>query len=425
VVHILDDFKDFLNQSPTSYHAAQELAERLASQDFQPLDEKEVWELKKGERYFTIRGGSICAFSLPTSTLDKAMILGSHTDSPALKVKPHPDFNCHNMSLVGAEVYGGPLLSSWLNRDLCIAGRVVVSNMRGNLEERLVWLDDAPLSIPQLAIHLDREVNDKGLILNKQENLAPLACLRRENQEIGSYLERVLRRHISYKNLYSFDLFLVPMEPARFLGEEGEFLSSYRLDNLASAHACATAMGYSTKVSTNTLSMAMFWDHEEIGSRTTEGAASPFLKDVLRRIGLLYHTDEESFIRFKAKSFFLSLDVAHGFNPNYKKKYEPHHLPLLGAGVVVKYNADQKYASTATTAAFIAHKAASLQLPYQSYVARNDMNSGSTVGPIVAHNMGIATADIGIPLLSMHSIREIIACSDQLDMYSLLTALLE
>jgi aspartyl aminopeptidase len=425
VTHILEDFKEFLNQSPTSYHAVRELSERLASQDFQPLDEQESWDLKKGERYFTIRGGSLCAFSLPSSTLEKATILGSHTDCPALKIKPHPDYISHNMSLVGAEVYGSPMLSSWLNRDLCIAGRIIVSDAHDNLEEKLVWLDDAPLCIPQLAIHLDREVNDKGLILNKQEHLSPLAGLCKENDEQGAYLERVLRRHIKYKNLYSFDLFLVPMEPARFLGEEGEFISSYHLDNLASAHACVTAMALNSKVAPNHLSMAMFWDHEEIGSRTIEGAASPFLNDVLRRINALYRLDEESFIRFKNKSFCLSLDVSHGFNPNYKNKYEPHHLPLLGKGIVLKYNADHKYASSALTAALIAQKATALQIPYQSYVTRSDMNSGSTVGPIVAHQMGIPTVDIGVPLLSMHSIREVIACSDQLDMYNLLTAILE
>jgi aspartyl aminopeptidase len=288
-------------------------------------------------------------------------------------------------------------------------------------------LDDAPLSIPQLAIHLDRDVNEKGLLLNKQDHLVPLAGLHKEKEEIATYLEKLLRRRMQFKTLYSFDLFLVPLESARFMGADGELLTSFHLDNLSSAHASAVALATAAEgeASKTNLSMAMFWDHEEIGSCTSEGAASPFLHDVLRRIGALYNFNEEAFIRFKTKSLFVSIDVAHGFNPNYKAKYEPHHLPLLGRGIVLKYNADQKYASTGPTAAAIARAAEAVDIPYQSYVVRSDIRSGSTVGPVVAHQLGIPTVDIGIPLLSMHSIREIIACRDHLDMCTLLTALLQ
>lgn len=425
MAHILGDFKAFLDNSPTSFHAARQLSERLAASDFEPLDEREAWDLQKGKSYFVMRGGSLCAFTLPNAGMDRAMILGSHTDCPALKIKPHPGaFSSHNMTLLGAEVYGAPLLSSWLNRDLAIAGRVVVSNAKEELEERLVILDDSPLTIPQLAIHLDREVNEKGLVLNKQEHLIPLAGLQKEDEDISSYLEKLLRRRIQFKTLYSYDLFLVPLETARFMGADGELLSSFHLDNLTSAHASVTALLQAEK-SSKSLSMAIFWDHEEIGSSTSEGAASPFLPDVLRRIARVYKFDDETFIRFKTNSLFVSIDVSHGLNANYKKKYEPQHLPLLGRGIVIKYNADQKYASTAPTAALIARAAESVDLPYQSYVSRSDLRSGSTVGPIVAQSLGIPTVDIGISLLSMHSIREMIACRDHLDMCSLLTALLQ
>jgi len=424
-MHILEDFKLFLDQSPTSYHAARQLAERLAMLDFHPLDEKEAWHLEKGKRYFVLRGGSLCAFSLPAQSLHQATILGSHTDSPGLKVKPNPEIIKHNMNFLGVEIYGSPLLSSWLNRDLAIAGRVIVSGAKDSLEEKLIWIDDSLLSIPQLAIHLDREVNDKGLHLNKQEHIVPLAGLKKEQEEKHPILETLIRRRINFKTLYSFDLFLTPVETARFLGTEGELMSSYRLDNLASAHASITAMGLAPETQKSTLAMSVFWDHEEIGSRTTEGAASPFLHDVLVRIAKLYKLDEEEFIRFKAASIFVSLDVAHGYNPNFDKKYEPQHIPLLGKGIVLKYNADQKYASTAPTAAVIAQIAEDNHLSVQSYVARNDAPCGSTVGPVVAHQMGIPTVDIGIPLLSMHSIREIIACRDHLDMCTLLTSLLQ
>lgn len=425
MAHILGDLKTFLDNSPTSFHAARQLSERLAAYDFEPLDEKQAWKLEKGKSYFVMRGGSLCAFTLPSHSLERAMILGSHTDSPALKIKPSPGaFSSHNMTLLGVEVYGGPLLSSWLNRDLAIAGRVVVSDANDDLEERLVILDDAPLTIPQLAIHLDREVNEKGLVLNKQDHLIPLAGLQKEDEDMSLYLEKLLRRRIQFKTLYSYDLFLVPLEPARFMGVDGELLSSFHLDNLTSAHSAVTAL-LSANKPRSSLSMSIFWDHEEIGSHSWEGAASPFLQDVLKRIGRVYNFDEETFIRLKTNSLFVSIDVSHGLNANYKAKYEPQHLPLLGGGIVIKYNADLKYASTAPTAAVIARTAEAVDLTYQSYVSRSDLKSGSTIGPVVAQQLGIPTVDIGVSLLSMHSIREMIACRDHLDMCTLLTALLQ
>ncbi len=420
MAHILEDLKAFLDSSPTSYHAARQLADRLALQEFIPLSEKENWHLEEGKRYFVLRGGSLCAFALPSSKIRRAVILGSHTDSPALKLKPHPEVQKENTRFLSAEVYGSPLLSSWLNRDLCLAGRVIVSNTEHQIEEKIVLLDDAPLFIPQLAIHLDREVNEKGLVLNKQEHLVPLAGLMKGSKEGSSYLETLLKRHISFKSLLGFDLFFVPMEHARFLGPEGELLTSYRLDNLCGAHACATALGLAEKPQPHLLQIGMFWDHEEIGSRTAEGAGSPFLKDILKRIALSVKMDEEQLMQCKNDSLLISVDAAHAFNPNYANRYEPNHLPLLGRGPVIKYNADHKYTTTATTAAIIVQAAQNLNLSLQSYITRGDLSCGSTIGPVVSHQLGIPAVDIGAPLLSMHSIRETIACKDHLDLCSLL-----
>jgi aspartyl aminopeptidase len=425
--HILEDFKAFLEASPTSWHAAREMGNRFAMRDFTPLNENEKWHLEPGKKYFIVRGGSVCAFSLPKERVQKAVILASHTDSPALKLKPLPTFRVENMTLFRVEPYGAPLLSSWLNRDLAIAGRVVTEG-NGYVEERLVYLDDAICFIPQLPIHLDRDVNEKGLILNKHEHLCPIVGLSGLREQSGddqvNAVEKILRRHLSFHTLLSFELFLVPCEPPRFVGLNNEMISSYRLDNLSSAHAALSALAVSEPAE-NTVQMAVFWDNEEIGSRTKDGAASPFLEEVLRRIHHSFESDLEDFFVLKHNSFCVSLDVAHAFNPNYPKKYDPQHMALLGKGIAIKQNADQKYASTAFAAAVIMRACHMLKLPYQSSVNRSDIPSGSTVGPIVAAETGITTIDIGCPQLSMHSTREVMACEDYLDMYRLLVYLLQ
>ncbi len=419
MVHILEDLKSFIDTSPTSYHAVQQIANRLALCDFIPLSEEEPWELEKGKRYFVIRGGSITAFTVPNSSPRSMVIIGSHTDSPGLKLKPNPEYRKDQLQFLAVEVYGGPLLNSWLNRDLSIAGRVIVSDNTGNRLEKFVWIDDAPLIIPQLAIHLDREINEKGLLLNKQEHIVPLAGIVKA-QEPLSYLETILHRHIQFNTLLGFDLFLVPLEPARFLGPEGELMASYRLDNLTSVHACATAMGMLDAPSEDTIQIATFFDHEEIGSNTFESAGSSLLKDTLKRIRHAIDLEKEAYLRMKGRSLIVSVDVAHALHPAYEKKFDPQHQPHLGQGIVLKFNANHKYTTSGPTGAVITQALNELNLRCQNYATRNDNSCGSTIGPIMEMQMGIPTVDIGIPLLSMHSIREIISGRDHLDMCTLL-----
>jgi len=416
---MLEDLQRFLESAPTSWHAAQEIGNRLAAIDFTPLEEDEKWELEGGAKYFVQRGGSVCAFAVPLQKPSKFVLIASHTDSPALKLKPNPEVQEGNMTLLETELYGSPILATWLSRDLAIAGRIVVQNSQGEIEEKLVFLDEAPFIIPQLPIHLDRDVNDKGLLLNKQDNLRPIVSL----GETADYLSSLLKKQAFYQSMLAFDLMAVPIEKSRFLGADGEMLASYRLDNLSSAHACTVAIA-SAPV-TDALQMALFWDHEEIGSRSAEGAGSPFLADTLKRIGFTLGMDEEELIRKKSHSLCVSVDVAHAYNPNYPKKFDTHHRLLPGKGIALKYNADKKYASDAKTAAIVAAACKKLNLPSQPFTSRSDMPSGSTVGPIVAEKLGFPTVDIGIPLLSMHSAREVIACQDHLDMCQLLTHLLQ
>ncbi|HSW86887.1 MAG TPA: M18 family aminopeptidase [Rhabdochlamydiaceae bacterium] len=421
MVHILEEFKNFLDTSPTSWHAAYQIGNRLAMQDFIPLNENEKWQIEPGQKYFIIRGGSVCAFSLPSSTPQRGVILASHTDSPSLKIKPRPEIRIENMLALGVEVYGHPLLTSWLNRDLGIAGRIVVTDASGNIEEKLVVIDDSPLIIPQLAIHFDREVNEKGLTLNKQEHLCPLLGLD-ENQHS---IEDLLKRHVSFHSLLSSDLFLFPLERSRFLGLENELIASYRIDNLASAHACLTALACAHRPQKNTIQMAVFWDHEEVGSKSLEGAESPFFSEILKRIFHGLKLDKEDLFIFKRQSLCLSVDMAHAVHPNHLKALDPNHGPKLGKGPVIKYNAAQRYASNAFSAAQVIRLCQKLNLNVQSFVNRSDIPSGSTVGPLFAHHDGIATVDIGCPQLSMHSIREVMACQDYFDICRLLTHVLQ
>jgi aspartyl aminopeptidase len=417
--HLVDDLAHFIEHAPTPWHAVQAVGERLSSVDFTPLEENDPWKLKKGERYFVQRGGSICAFTLPKKEMTSLRVVGAHTDSPGLKLKPHPDVHSNSFHQLLVEVYGGPLLSSWLNRDLALAGRVIIENAQGHVEEKLVFLDEMPLIIPELAIHLDRSVNDKGHLINKQNHLRPILTL---NPTEKPQLQQLLKKYIDFKQLLSFDLSLVPLDPPRFLGAEGEMLASYRLDNLVSCHACTTAIASAHQSST--LQLMLLWDAEEVGSHSAEGAASSFASDVLKRIQHFYGMNEEEWLCFKASSLCVSADATHAYNPNYAEKYDPNHQLIPGKGVAIKYSSNKKYATDAKTAAAVITACKQLKLPVQSFVSHSDIPMGSTIGPVFASALGIPTVDIGVPLLSMHSIREVMAIQDHLQLCTLLTHLL-
>ncbi len=424
MTHLLEDFQSFLEHSPTSWHAAVEMGNRLASLDFTPLVLGEKWKLEKGKKYFVSHDGAIAAFSLPKNKPEKMSIIATHTDSPALKLKPHPAFEKKNMQLLGVEVYGSPVLPSWVNRDLAAAGRVVVETKSNEISQHLVYFDEAPVIIPLLAPHLDREAFRKGLDLDKQDHITPIAALKGDdfNQD---YVESLLKRQLSFHKLLDFDLFLVPIEPPRFIGKNGEMLASYRIDNLASAHAALVAIGNSEPPSKNTLPMAFFWDHEEVGSATASGAASPFFQDIYKRVSGFYKMTEEEEVICRASSLCLSVDMTHALNPCYEKKHDPNHTPLLGEGIAIKYNANMRYVTNAKTGGYVSDLCDNLGLKCQKFTNRSDNPAGSTVGPIFATQLGIETADIGAPQLSMHAAREIIACQDHIDMCTLLTYFLQ
>jgi aspartyl aminopeptidase len=417
----LTDFIGFLEEAPTAWHAVAVMRKRLLGAGFQELLEGDEWVLPPGTPAFVTRGGtSMCAFVTPMKSPTHAHILAAHTDSPALKLKPHASYVKEGMQMLGVEVYGGPLLNSWLNRDLAIAGHIHTAN-GSDVTEHLVHLKTHPVVIPQLAIHLDREVSTAGLKLNKQKHLAALASI---GESEGDYLLSLIREQVPCDTLLGSDLFLVPLEPPRRIGRNGELISGYRIDNLGSTHAALTALIESKAPSTDGLNMAIFWDHEEVGSNTAQGAGSPFLTDVLERILIASKVGREGYLRMLSQSFCISVDSAHALHPNYVSSHEPHHQPRLGGGVTLKVNAQQRYATNGRAAARLESTCQRLNLPLQKFVARTDMPCGSTIGPISSTRTGIQTVDIGYPQLSMHAIRELAAANDHLAMCKLLTGVL-
>lgn len=395
-------FFQFLANSPTSFHAAKEIGTSLNEAGFEWIGEWAEWKLQPGEDYYVIRSGSlIAAFRMPKKKPTSAVILACHTDSPALKIKPNPDFMNQGISQLLTEVYGGPILHSWLDRDLVIAGRIETDT-----GSYLVYLDENPVVIPQLAIHLDKSVHDKGFLVARQDHLKAIFSIQGNDT-----LETVLRKNFRFDKLYAHDLFLIPSEKPNFTGRHRELISAARLDNLSSAFACLGSIIMAT-TREETLQIAIFWDHEEVGSTTQTGAGCHFVDQLLERIGLAVHQSREEFHRMKSSSIILSADVTHGWNPNFPEKYDPQNSPHLGKGVAIKFNAGKRYASDATSAASIYKICETKNIPLQQAANRSDIQGGSTVGPIMAANTGIPTLDFGIPCWAMHSTREIIAASD-------------
>lgn len=412
---------DFLAHSPTAWHAAETIASHCTQAGFTLLHEDLPWKLQPGHSYFLLRDGApLAAFRLPRTQLRKSLLLASHLDSPALKLKPRPERSSHSIAQFSTEVYGSPLLHSWLDRELALAGRVVTLSNTGSLQTNLLFLPHKPLIIPQLAPHLDRSMQEKGLVIHRQEHLHAIASLGTPSVS----LEALCKEVFSFDQLLSFDLFLVPIQPAQTLGFQQEFLAGYRLDNLTSAYASLQAL-LAAPILEETLSMAIFWDHEEIGSQSCLGADSLFVDALLERILHCFALSRDEFYQIKSRSLTLSVDLAHGFHPNYADRYDPTNAPFLGQGVVLKQNANQRYATSAPSQARLLHLAAKAHIPMQTFASRSDIPSGSTVGPIMAARTGIATLDLGIAGWAMHSTREVIACEDQRSLTTLLQRFLE
>jgi aspartyl aminopeptidase len=418
-IDLVADLLAFIDRSPSPYHAVQESRRRLASAGFRELSEAETWELSSGDARVVVRGdGSLLAFQIGSDVPAAAgfQIIGAHTDSPNLRLKPQADVRAHGYQQLGVEVYGGALLHTWLDRDLSLAGRVVLASPGGPRSE-LVDFARPLLRIPSLAIHLQRELRSEGLKLNEQLHLAPLVGLDgvpELRELIASELRA--RGHASARadDVLAFDLMTSDAQPAAVGGARGEFVFAPRLDNLASCHAAVTALAHASRNPLPAFTRAIvLYDHEEVGSRTAEGAAGNLLSGGLERIAAAVKGGEpQGLARALARSFLISADMAHAVHPNYADKHEAAHRPLLGRGPVIKRNANASYASDATTAARFAALCAECGISPQHYVVRSDLPCGSTIGPISAARVGIPCVDVGNPMLAMHACRETAASAD-------------
>lgn len=417
------DLLRFIQAAKTPYHAVEEVTRRLREHDFRAFDEREPWSLEAGARGFVVRGGSIVAFVVGSEPPAAAgfTILGAHTDSPNLRLKPIPDSENAGYRQLSIEVYGGVLLHTWLDRDLTLAGRVVLADG----SERLVALEDPVARIPSLAIHLHREVNREGLSLNAQQHLSPVVAL--DKDASVSVLDRVVRAlpgGITAKDVLGFDLSLLEAQPGIIGGFDGEFLFSARLDNLASCHAACTALLASGAVTRKTRVIALY-DHEEVGSQSAVGARSYFLESILERLALgSPGATSDAKARALAQSLLVSADMAHAVHPNYADKHDKQHRPLLGQGPVLKTNVNQSYATDGAGARAFVAACRAVDVRHQHFAARNDMPCGSTIGPITAARLGVRTVDVGNPMLSMHSCREMAAVADVVPMIRVLSHML-
>ncbi|HEX9258995.1 MAG TPA: M18 family aminopeptidase, partial [Acidimicrobiales bacterium] len=396
---------EYLAASPSPYHAVATAAARLDGAGFARLDERAAWEPTSAG--YVARGGTLVAWRRhPDAPAEQPMrIVGAHTDSPNLRIKPRPDTGAAGWRQIGVEVYGGALLNSWLDRDLGLSGRVV---LRGG-EVRLLAVDRPLARVPQLAIHLDRDVNDKGLVLDRQRHLVPVWGL--GPTEAGGFASFVAAElGVATGDIVTWDLMLHDLTPPALLGRDRELLASARLDNLCS---CATALDALTTVEASAATAVLcLFDHEEVGSNSGTGAAGPMLEAVLERLVHASGGDRTHLRRALAGSVCVSADMAHSAHPNYLDRHEPEHQPVPNGGPVLKVNASQRYATDAITAAAFVDACDRSGVPWQVFVSRNNMPCGSTIGPITATRLGVATVDVGVPQLSMHSARELCGVSD-------------
>lgn len=402
------DLLDFIDASPSPWHAVAAAGQRLLAQGFHRLEESERWQLEAGGRYFVVRGGSsLIAFVPGYEPLAECglRIVGAHTDSPGLRLKPRAAHASDGVVRLGVEVYGGPILATFADRDLSLAGRVTMRTAQG-LETRLLRFDAPLVRLPNLAIHMNREVNEQGLKFNKQTELPLILGLQQPGVEAAGQLSGLIAQQLgaAAADILNCEFAVYDTQKGAFWGAGQEFIADSQLDNLASCHAALTAL-LATENPAATAMCALF-DHEEVGSGSAVGAEGSFLADVLRRIAANLGLDEEDRQRATARSLFISADMAHAWHPNFPAAYEPHHHVLVNAGPVIKTNANQRYATDATTAARFIALCEQAGVPYQQYAHRSDLGCGSTIGPIVAAGLGMPTVDVGCPMWAMHSLRE-------------------
>jgi aspartyl aminopeptidase len=404
---------DFIDASPSPSHVIKNIEAQLAGQTqvWQRLDETARWILQPGGCYFVVRDdSSIILFIQGQKPLAETgfKIIGAHTDSPGLRLKPNAASSTDGILRLGVEVYGGPILATFTDRDLSLAGRIAYKNDQDGITSMLVKFDQPLLRLPNLAIHMNRTVNEDGLKLQKQTELPLILSSLTEEQLPAAIFSELLQQQsgIEGERILSWDLAVYDAQKGAFWGAEGEFYANSQLDNLASCHAALQALlDPSVLQSGGTLVCALF-DHEEIGSTSNKGAEGSFLPDVLKRIALTTGSDKEDYARALAKSFMISADMAHAYQPNFPSAYDPNHKVFVNKGPVIKVNANLNYSSDSVSVAMFSSWCEQEGVPFQQYSHRSDLPCGSTIGPLTSAKLGIRSIDVGSPMWAMHSIRE-------------------
>ncbi|MGW4439422.1 M18 family aminopeptidase [Streptomyces sp. NPDC004596] len=419
-----DDLMSFLAASPSPYHAVANTAERLEKAGFRQVAETDAWDGTSGGKY-VLRGGAIVAWYVPEGAAPHTpfRIIGAHTDSPNLRVKPLPDTGAHGWRQVAVEIYGGPLLNSWLDRDLGLAGRLTLRDGSAVL----VDVNRPLLRVPQLAIHLDRAVNSDGLKLDKQRHLQPVWGLGDDLRDGGliAFLEE--EAGLAAGSVAGWDLMVHPVEAPAYLGRDRELVAGPRMDNLLSVHAgtAALAAAASSGAALGHIPVLAAFDHEENGSQSDTGADGPLLGSVLERSVFARGGSHEDRARAFAGTVCLSSDTGHAVHPNYAERHDPTHHPRVNGGPILKVNVNNRYATDGSGRAVFAAVCERAGVPFQSFVSNNSMPCGTTIGPITAARHGIRTVDIGVAILSMHSARELCGADDPFLLANALVAFLE
>ncbi|MFE5402264.1 M18 family aminopeptidase [Streptomyces sp. NPDC056580] len=419
-----DDLMSFLAASPSPYHAVANTAERLEKAGFRQVAETDAWDGTSGGKY-VLRGGAIVAWYVPEGAAPHTpfRIIGAHTDSPNLRVKPLPDTGAHGWRQVAVEIYGGPLLNSWLDRDLGLAGRLTLRDGSAVL----VDVNRPLLRVPQLAIHLDRAVNSDGLKLDKQRHLQPVWGLGDDLRDGGliAFLEE--EAGLAAGSVAGWDLMVHPVEAPAYLGRDRELVAGPRMDNLLSVHAgtAALAAAASSGAALGHIPVLAAFDHEENGSQSDTGADGPLLGSVLERSVFARGGSYEDRARAFAGTVCLSSDTGHAVHPNYAERHDPTHHPRVNGGPILKVNVNNRYATDGSGRAVFTATCERAGVPFQSFVSNNSMPCGTTIGPITAARHGIRTVDIGVAILSMHSARELCGADDPFLLANALVAFLE
>lgn len=410
-----ENMLDFIYESPTQFNAVAVSAEILEKNGFEKLNPKEIWKLEVGKKYYTTKNSSaLVAFKINSDEVEKEgfRIIGSHTDSPGFRIKPNAEMeSCGAYLKLNTEGYGGMILSTWLDRPLAMAGRVF---LRGENPfkpvEKIVNINKPVCIIPNLAIHMNRSIND-GYKYNKQTDMLPLIGLINEQLEKDNYMVKLLASelNVEIEEIIDFDIFLYEYEKGCFTGANEEFISTGRLDNLSMYYSSVEALLDSD--SKSGISIAVGFDNEEVGSSTKQGADSNMLLNILERICISLGKDRQQFFEAIENSFIISSDLAHAVHPNVNGMADPTNRPVMGKGPVIKVHAGQAYTSDGYSISVYKEICRECGVEYQEFVNKSDQRGGSTIGPISSTHIDIPSVDIGAPILSMHSIREL-GCSE-------------